>query len=219
MKLNFTLDGLRGATSAVERLESLDLRLREREGRKKKEEEKISLKVNTPEATGGGFAERVSAARRAAFDALEDDLNTAGALGALFSFVRATNVDLEAGHLSALDATAARGLLSEIGGDVLGILPRTAVVELTGVSKGVSHAVGTLTSATAAAPDPSSPSKKSSSDSPDVGEAWILERIEARKQARKARDFVAADAIRDELLGVGIVLEDTPQGVRWKRKP
>ena len=45
MKLNFTLDGLRGATSAVERLESLDLRLREREGRKGKEEEEISLKV------------------------------------------------------------------------------------------------------------------------------------------------------------------------------
>jgi cysteinyl-tRNA synthetase len=200
MKLNFTLDGLRGATSAVERLESLDLRLSEREGRKQKEEEKISLKVNTPEATGGGFAERVSAARRAAFDALEDDLNTAGALGALFSFVRATNVDLEAGHLSASDATAARGLLREIAGGIFGVMP------------------GTATPA-AGAPDPSSPSRKSSSESPDVDETWIDERIEARKQARKARDFKAADAIRDELLGVGIVLEDTPQGVRWKRKP
>ena len=44
------------------------------------------------------------------------------------------------------------------------------------------------------------------------------ERIEARKAAKKARDFKAADAIRDELLAKGIVLEDTPQGVRWKRK-
>src|SRR5664279_6226006 len=190
MKLNFTFDGLKAATSAVERLESLDLRLREN----------ISLKVKTPEAAGGGFAERVSAARRAAFDALEDDLNTAGALGALFSFVRATNVDLEAGHLSASDATAARGLLREIAGGIFGVMP------------------GTATPA-AGAPDPSSPSRKSSSESPDVDETWIDERIEARKQARKARDFKAADAIRDELLGVGIVLEDTPQGVRWKRKP
>ncbi|HMA29160.1 MAG TPA: cysteine--tRNA ligase, partial [Thermoanaerobaculia bacterium] len=49
-------------------------------------------------------------------------------------------------------------------------------------------------------------------------ESWILGRIEARKQARKARDLKAADAIRDELLGQGIILEDTPQGVRWKRK-
>jgi cysteinyl-tRNA synthetase len=227
MKLNFTLDGLRGATSAVERLESLDLRLREREERKEREEEKISLKVNTPDAAGGGFAERVSAARRAAFDALEDDLNTAGALGALFSFVKATNVDLEAGHLSASDATAARDLLREIAGDILGILPTITGVSaagevgavtpgfsfpLTGVS--ATGAAGTLTPAVTT----SSPSKKSFSESPDVDETRILERIEARKQARRARDFKAADAIRDELLGKGIVLEDTPQGVRWKRK-
>ena len=199
MKLNFTLDGLRGATSAVERLESLDLRLREREGRRENEEE-ISSKVNTPEAAGGGFAERVADARAAVFSSLEDDLNTAGALGALFSFVKATNVDLEAGHLSASDATAARGLLREIAGDVFGIL------------------TATVTSAPGAA-DPFSLSKKSSSESPDFDEAWILDRIEARKRARKSRDFKAADAIRDELLGKGVALEDTPQGVRWKRKP
>src|ERR1017187_10574382 len=200
MKLNFTFEGLRGATSAVERLESLDLRLREREGKgeKGKEEEKISS--NGEESGGEGFARRVADARGTVFSCLEDDLNTAGALGALFSFVKATNVDLEAGHLSASDATTARGLLREIAGGIFGVMP------------------GTATPA-AGAPDPSSPSRKSSSESPDVDETWIDERIEARKQARKARDFKAADAIRDELLGVGIVLEDTPQGVRWKRKP
>jgi cysteinyl-tRNA synthetase len=197
MKLNFTLEGLKGATSAVERLESLDLRLGEREAREGNKEEEISLKVNTLEAAGGGFAERVSSARRAVFDSLEDDLNTAGALGALFSFVKATNVDLEAGHLSASDATAARGLLKAVAGDIFGVMPGTAAT---------------------AVPDPSTPSKKSSSESPEVDEAWILDRIEARKQARRARDFKAADAIRDELLGKGIVLEDTPQGIRWRRK-
>jgi len=221
MKLNFTLDGLRGATSAVERLESLDLRLGEREGRTEKEKGKEKISLNGEEGGGEGFARRVADARAAVFASLENDFNTAGALGALFSFVKATNVDLEAGHLSASDATAARGLLRELGGDVLGVMPGTAGVELrvplTGMS--LTAEAGRLTPVAAAAPDPSSPSKKSLFGPDDLDETWIHERIEARKQARKARDFKAADAIRDELLGVGIVLEDTPQGVRWKRKP
>ena len=41
--------------------------------------------------------------------------------------------------------------------------------------------------------------------------------IEERQQARKNRDFARADAIRDELLEKGIVLEDTREGVKWKR--
>ncbi|HEY0969513.1 MAG TPA: cysteine--tRNA ligase, partial [Gemmatimonadales bacterium] len=46
--------------------------------------------------------------------------------------------------------------------------------------------------------------------------AWVEERLAARKAARSARDFAAADRIRDELVGRGIVVEDTPAGVKWR---
>ena len=48
-------------------------------------------------------------------------------------------------------------------------------------------------------------------------EQFILGKIEERKQAKKDKDFAKADAIRNELLEQGIVLEDTREGVKWKR--
>ena len=41
--------------------------------------------------------------------------------------------------------------------------------------------------------------------------------IEERQAARKAKDFARADEIRDTLLAQGIILEDTREGVKWKR--
>lgn len=42
--------------------------------------------------------------------------------------------------------------------------------------------------------------------------------IQERAEARKAKDWARSDEIRDELADMGIVIEDTPQGVRWRRK-
>ncbi|PPT35931.1 cysteine--tRNA ligase [Xanthomonas axonopodis pv. begoniae] len=52
----------------------------------------------------------------------------------------------------------------------------------------------------------------------DAGDdARITTLVEERSAAKKAKDFARADAIRKQLADEGIVLEDTPQGVRWKR--
>ena len=49
-------------------------------------------------------------------------------------------------------------------------------------------------------------------------DAQIEEMIEKRNEARKNKDYALSDKIRDDLLAMGIVLEDTPQGVKWKHK-
>ncbi|HEX7048625.1 MAG TPA: cysteine--tRNA ligase [Longimicrobiales bacterium] len=47
--------------------------------------------------------------------------------------------------------------------------------------------------------------------------AWVETLLARRQDARARRDFAAADALRDELAAAGVVVEDTPQGPRWKR--
>jgi cysteinyl-tRNA synthetase len=173
-KLNFTYDSLRAATSAVERLDSLERRLTERAGT-----------AEGPQS--GEFLGRVQEAERNVFAALEDDFNTAAALGALFTFVGEANMGVERGYLTPSDATAAFHFLRRITDDLFGLSPSERKID------------GSVPGA--------------------LDEAQIASRIAARQEARKRRDFGAADAIRDELAAAGILLEDTPQGVRWRRKP
>ncbi len=53
---------------------------------------------------------------------------------------------------------------------------------------------------------------------PDSDDARIQSLIDERAAAKRSRDFARSDAIRDQLASEGIVLEDTPQGVRWMRR-
>jgi len=179
-KLNFTFDGLKAAASAIERLDSLDRRLTERAGASGAMPAQV-------DGSTEGFSSKLEETKAGFFAAMEDDFNTAAALGRLFTFVSETNVDLEAGRLLSADAAAARTLLEDLAGGILGVLPSQK--------------------------SPGAPETRSSSD-----EAEIEARIAARQEAKKRRDFKAADAIRDELTARGIVLEDTPKGVRWHRK-
>jgi cysteinyl-tRNA synthetase len=108
---------------------------------------------------------------------MDDDLNTAGALGALFSFIRDANIAIDSGRISASDAEGLKTALMKID-PVLDIFPKRD----------------------------------------QVLDADIERMIEQRQAARKSRNFAESDRIRDELLAKGIVLEDTPGGVRWRRK-
>ena len=52
----------------------------------------------------------------------------------------------------------------------------------------------------------------------DILDDEVETKIEQRNAARKNKDFSLSDQIRDELKEQGIILEDTPQGTRWKRE-
>jgi len=51
-----------------------------------------------------------------------------------------------------------------------------------------------------------------------LSDAQVEELVAKHVAARKARDFKSSDAIRDQLAEQGVILENTKDGVRWKRK-
>ena len=106
--------------------------------------------------------------------AMEDDLNTADAISALFDLVRDINGSV-AGSPSRFLVQGCLQRLMELA-DVLGLLYQEKDNDL---------------------------------------DSEIEALIEKRTQARKNRDWATADAIRDELKARHVVLEDTPQGVKW----
>ena len=53
---------------------------------------------------------------------------------------------------------------------------------------------------------------------PKLSDQQIEQLVAKREAARRARDFKSSDAIRAQLLEAGVVIEDTKDGVRWKRK-
>ena len=181
-KLNFTFDNLRAADSACERLQKLAHRLVELAGAE------APLPPSEVPGTRGAFLttlpEPTGEHARSYLAALDDDLNTAKAVAALFDFARDVNARIESGGL---DQDAARGALSflKYADLVLGVLSFAPAVPV--------------------------PAGRESPDE-EIGL-----KIAARVQARKDRDFALADRIRDELLGRGIRLVDTPDGTTWER--
>jgi cysteinyl-tRNA synthetase len=164
-KLNFTMDGLKAAATAIDRLRNFKLRL---------DTDKF------PEGTNEKILKRTEAALRQFEESLDDDLNTAEALAAVFEFIRDANTAMDAGEFGAANVGPALDLLNRF--DKI-----FAVLELTRKEAGIS-------------------------------DADVERLIGERAQAKKSRDFARSDQLRQQLLDAGIILEDTKEGARWKRK-
>ena len=159
--INYSVEIIEQAKNALERLyncrENLAFRLE-------------SAPEKPAERDFGRFKDEFTAA-------MDDDLNTADAIAAVFNLTREINTML-AGEASKADCAAALALFDELCG-VLGLVYN--------LDKG--------------------------DDIDSEIEALIAERTAARKE----RNFARADEIRDGLKAKGIELEDTPQGVKWRR--
>jgi cysteinyl-tRNA synthetase len=137
--------------------------------------------------------------------ALANDLNTAEASAAISEMVRAANSAADAGTLGAENAAEVLRVLM-LFDEVFAVL-EDRDEELTRAALKWAEAEGRIKDAA-----PELVLKLALSDA-EI-EALVAERTEAKK----ARNFARADAIRAELLEKGVVIEDSKDGARWKRK-
>ena len=175
-QLNFTAESLQQAASSVERLRNFAARLH---GGK------------FPPGTSA-MGERTVKAREEFERGLEDDLNTAQALAAIFDLVREANTAMDASEFRQGDVPPMLEALDVFDG-IFAVLSNDDAEKLR--SLGIA--------ADAAAP----------------GDAEIEALVAERQASRKRRDFAKSDQIRDQLAQRGVILEDNRDGsIRWKRK-
>jgi cysteinyl-tRNA synthetase len=189
-QLNFTFEGLAAETAAVERLRAFTARVRE---------------GAWGAATDATLLAETATAAQDFQAALRRDLNTAEARAAIFELVRKANAAADAGTVGAANAEAILALLARFDSVFQVLGDRDG--EITGAALEWAESVGRLDQVPAELL-----AQRSLSD------AQIEALMDERLRARKSRNFARSDAIRDELLAKGVVIEDSKEGARWRRK-
>jgi len=189
-QFNFTFDGLIEATNAIDRLRTFVQRLH---AGKFASGENPALQ----EAAIKAQAEYIAA--------LSNDLNTAEARAPIFDLVRAANTALDQGELKADDRNAILAVLASF--DAVFDVLEDRDAELTQKALEWAEQAGRTGDVA-----PELLARQGLTD--EAIDALVAERTQAKRQ----RNFARADAIRNELAEKGVVIEDSKDGVRWKRK-
>jgi len=189
-QLNFTFDGLKQAAASVERLRNFKQRLEE------------ARFADGAEPAIAALAQDTAAKMRAA---LEDDLNTAEALGAVFEMIRQVNAAADLGKIGNKNVPQLLHVLAKFD-EVFDVVADHDADKL-------KLAVDSMRAAGQKLPE-SLQAQVAGKLSDEEIEALVAERA----RAKQAREFARADAIRKQLADAGVTLEDTKDGVRWKRK-
>jgi cysteinyl-tRNA synthetase len=189
-QLNFTFESLTEATNAIERLRTFNHRLRQ-----------ASLEPGANPALQAAAAD----AQAAYLAALTNDLNTAEARAPIFELIRAANTAMDQSQLLAGDRDAILSVLASF--DAVFDVIEDRNHEPTRRALAWAEATGRLDQAV-----PEVLALRELSD--EAIDALVTERTQAKKQ----RYFARADQIRNQLAEKGILIEDSKDGVRWKRK-
>jgi cysteinyl-tRNA synthetase len=186
-QLNFTFDSLHQAQHSIERLRNFRHRL---------------TVEKFPAGENRELPARAQAARQAFEDALDDNLNTAEALAAIFDLVRDANTAMDHGEFRGVDRPVFLDLL-ERWDRVFAVLEDTDHAKLRQFGLADTR-------------DASPAADALLGEGPSDEE--IAQRVAERDTARRRGDFARSDKIRADLLSAGVILEDTKAGTRWRRK-
>jgi cysteinyl-tRNA synthetase len=155
-----------------------------------------------PAGTNPVAQEAATKAKQEMRAGMEDDLNTARASAAIFDMVREANTLADRGELREGDKAPLLEALQQF--DEIFAVIKDDDAEKMKAAMEWARAHGML----------------QASDVPAdaISDADVKRLIEERNAAKKSRDFARSDAIRKQLSDAGIVVEDTKDGIRWKRK-